>query len=72
MQEGKILRYNNVDLICVIDISGSMKGEKIRLVKRALEYVIDQLGAGDKMSIITFNVKATVEVEFTDNIGILK
>lgn len=30
----------NVDLICVIDISGSMHGYKIALVRDALKYVV--------------------------------
>ncbi len=60
LQEGKILRYNNVDLVCVIDTSGSMAGEKLRLVKKSLDYVIDQLGKGDRMSLITFSGEAKV------------
>jgi len=30
----------SVDLICVIDVSGSMSGEKIGLVRETLRYII--------------------------------
>jgi Mg-chelatase subunit ChlD len=44
----------NVDLICVIDVSGSMSGEKIALVKSTMKYLLDALTPADRLSIITF------------------
>ena len=44
-----------VDLICVIDVSGSMKGLKINLVKEALECLLNYLGDSDRLSIIVFS-----------------
>ncbi len=44
----------NVDLICVIDVSGSMSGEKISLVKSTMKYLLDALTPADRLSIITF------------------
>ena len=44
-----------VDLICVIDVSGSMKGLKINLVKEALECLLNYLGDLDRLSIIVFS-----------------
>ena len=44
-----------VDIVMVIDISGSMKGEKIKLVMETLEFVIDELSEKDRISILTFN-----------------
>ena len=72
MQEGKILRYNNVDLVCVIDVSGSMAGEKLRLVKKSLDYVIDQLGKGDRISLITFSDNAKVLCGLISDYDLLK
>lgn len=45
----------SVDLICVIDVSGSMDGEKISLVKDTMKYLIETLTPSDRLSIITFN-----------------
>jgi hypothetical protein len=33
----------NVDIVCVIDISGSMHGQKIALVRDTMRYVLDML-----------------------------
>ncbi len=44
-----------LDLVVVIDVSGSMKGQKIELVKTTLDFVIDELDERDRISIITFN-----------------
>jgi Mg-chelatase subunit ChlD len=38
----------NADLICVIDISGSMSGEKIELVKKSLKILVKMM---DKMTV---------------------
>jgi Mg-chelatase subunit ChlD len=46
-----------LDLILTVDISGSMKGEKIKLVKETLNFVIDELDERDRISILTFNSK---------------
>lgn len=47
----------NIDLICVIDVSESMKGEKIDNVKKALKYLLELLGENDRICLITFNHK---------------
>ncbi|EAR89934.1 von willebrand factor type A (VWA) domain was originally protein (macronuclear) [Tetrahymena thermophila SB210] len=49
----------NLDLICVIDNSGSMEGEKIQNVKKTLEYLLELLGDNDRLCLILFNSKAT-------------
>jgi Mg-chelatase subunit ChlD len=45
----------SVDLICVIDVSGSMDGEKIELVKETMRFLIETLTPSDRLSILTFN-----------------
>jgi len=45
----------SVDLICVIDVSGSMSGEKIELVRETLRFLIETLTPSDRLSLITFN-----------------
>jgi Ca-activated chloride channel family protein len=48
------------DIVFVIDRSGSMSGEKIEQVRNALHYFIDQLGAADRFSVVSFNDELTV------------
>lgn len=42
------------DIVFVIDVSGSMKGEKIEQAKSALEYCIEHMKHGDRFNIIAF------------------
>ncbi len=44
-----------VDLVCVLDVSGSMSGEKIKLVKDTMKFLLETLTPSDRLSIITFN-----------------
>jgi len=44
-----------LDLVCVIDNSGSMGGHKIELVKNSFNYLLDFLGDSDRLSIIIFD-----------------
>jgi uncharacterized protein YegL len=48
-------QISNVDLICVIDISGSMQGEKIILVKESLKKLVSLMSDNDRISLILFN-----------------
>ena len=48
----------NVDLICVIDISGSMMGEKIYQVKESLKILISLMEEKDRLCLILFNSSA--------------
>ncbi|KAI8524056.1 hypothetical protein RHMOL_Rhmol13G0119500 [Rhododendron molle] len=44
-----------VDLITVLDVSGSMAGTKLALLKRAMGFVIQHLGPSDRLSVISFS-----------------
>jgi uncharacterized protein YegL len=44
-----------MDLVCVLDVSGSMGGAKIRQVQDAVRFVIDQTQAKDRLGVVTFN-----------------
>ncbi|CAK64169.1 unnamed protein product (macronuclear) [Paramecium tetraurelia] len=44
-----------VDLICLIDISGSMIGVKIEMVKASLIVLLQFLGDNDRLQLITFD-----------------
>ena len=43
------------DVVFVLDISGSMYGEKMEQAKRALEQVLQMLRSGDRFAIVTFD-----------------
>ncbi|CAL4990508.1 unnamed protein product [Urochloa decumbens] len=47
-----------LDLVAVLDVSGSMGGQKIESVKRALKFVIMKLTPADRLSIVTFDSSA--------------
>ncbi len=47
-----------IDLVCVVDQSGSMSGEKMRLLKQTLVYITEQLNGFDRLAIISFDTEA--------------
>ncbi|XP_075490289.1 E3 ubiquitin-protein ligase WAV3-like isoform X1 [Primulina tabacum] len=47
-----------VDLVAVLDVSGSMAGSKLALLKRAMGFVIQNLGSHDRLSVIAFSSTA--------------
>lgn len=48
----------SVDLVTVLDVSGSMGGTKLALLKRAMGFVIQNLGPSDRLSVIAFSSTA--------------
>ena len=50
----------NADLICVIDISGSMDGEKIELVRHSLKILVDMMDKNDRLALVLFDNKASI------------
>ena len=46
---------SGVDIICVIDVSGSMSGPKLELVQKTLLFMVKRLSDTDRVSIITFS-----------------
>jgi len=56
------LRLNNkapLDLVCVIDHSGSMSGQKMELVKESFKYLLKFLSDSDRLSIVIFDNNAS-------------
>ncbi|TVU40280.1 hypothetical protein EJB05_13736, partial [Eragrostis curvula] len=47
-----------LDLVTVLDVSSSMSGAKLALVKRAMAFVVDSLGPGDRLSVVAFSTTA--------------
>ncbi|XP_010028022.3 E3 ubiquitin-protein ligase WAVH1 [Eucalyptus grandis] len=44
-----------IDLVTVLDVSASMSGEKLLMMKRAMRLVISSLGETDRLSIVAFS-----------------
>ncbi|KAH7567602.1 hypothetical protein JRO89_XS07G0101300 [Xanthoceras sorbifolium] len=44
-----------IDLVTVLDVSGSMTGPKLQMLKRAMRLVISSLGSSDRLSIVAFS-----------------
>jgi len=55
LQAEGIEKKCNADLICVIDISGSMRGEKIMQVKESLKILLTLMDEKDRICLILFN-----------------
>ncbi|KAK7261336.1 hypothetical protein RIF29_27645 [Crotalaria pallida] len=48
----------SIDLVTVLDVSGSMAGTKLSLVKRAMSFVIQNLSPSDRLSVVAFSSTA--------------
>ncbi|EAR91045.1 Von willebrand factor type A (vWA) domain was originally protein (macronuclear) [Tetrahymena thermophila SB210] len=59
------VRYQPLDLIFVIDTSGSMQGKKIELVKKSILQVLHIIQGDDRISLVGFNSQAKVLLELT-------
>jgi len=47
-----------MDIMCVLDVSGSMQGDKIRQVQDATRFIVEQADPKDRLSIVSFNSNA--------------
>ena len=54
-----------VDIILVVDKSGSMSGAKLEQVKDSIEFISGELGPSDGLAIVAFNSAAKVSLALT-------
>lgn len=47
-----------LDVVCILDNSGSMQGSKLKSLKTAMEFVIQSLGPNDRLAVCYFNSDA--------------
>lgn len=52
-----------LNLVCIIDTSHSMKDGKLNLVKTTLDFVIEHLTDKDRLSLVSFGSKATIDFD---------
>ena len=57
------------DVMLVLDISGSMEGEKLEQAKRALRFVLEHLNPDDRFNILTFNTTIDTYAETLRSAG---
>ena len=50
-------KMSNADLICVIDVSGSMSGDKLDLVKKSLIILVKMMDKKDRLTLLYFPIK---------------
>lgn len=56
---------SGLDLVLVIDVSSSMSGEKIKLVKETLLFIIEELEPMDRVCLVKFNSQSSIIVGLT-------
>ena len=54
-----------VDLICIVDVSGSMYGDKIDQVKYSLNYLVNRSESIDNFALVTFSSSSKIVHNFT-------
>ncbi|KAL0298991.1 UNVERIFIED_CONTAM: E3 ubiquitin-protein ligase WAV3 [Sesamum radiatum] len=57
-EDARQMQRAPIDLVTVLDVSGSMHGSKLALLKRAVNFVIDNLGPLDRLSVVSFSTQA--------------
>eukprot|EP00741_Cyanophora_paradoxa_P016003 tig00000042_g15449.t1 len=58
-------RRPSLDLVAVIDVSGSMAGAPLQLVKRVLHFVVSALGPRDRFALVLFSGSARTVLHLT-------
>lgn len=59
-------KTKSVDLICVVDISGSMDGDKLELAKKSLVYMANQMKETDNFALVTFSYDSQLIYDLTE------
>lgn len=58
--DGGDFKRSPIDLVCVVDTSESMKGEKMDLMRKTLQFMMSQLRSSDRISCVTFDQSVNV------------
>ncbi|CAG8768634.1 11203_t:CDS:1, partial [Racocetra fulgida] len=49
---------SHADIVLVLDVSSSMSGDKINLLKESLSFIVSELSPKDRLCLVTFNTYA--------------
>jgi hypothetical protein len=55
-----------VDIVAVLDVSGSMGGEKISLVRKSMRRLVRSLGSKDRVAFVTFDTNVQLILPFCE------
>lgn len=58
-EAANLTRHSALDVVCILDNSGSMDGGKIENLKKAMEFIVGVLGEKDRIAVVTFNSSAS-------------
>ncbi|KAL2533378.1 Zinc finger (C3HC4-type RING finger) family protein [Abeliophyllum distichum] len=58
LEDARYVERAPIDHVTVLDVSGSMSGSKLVLLKRALCFVIENLGPSDQLSVVSFSASS--------------
>jgi len=61
-----------LDVILLIDVSGSMEGKRLSDAKAAASAFVSALGPGDRVSVVSFSDHSSVAATFTSDTGVLR
>ena len=64
--EDKSEKMKPVDLICIVDVSGSMNGAPINLVKESLKYLVKLMNDTDNFALVTFSGSSQIVNNLTN------
>ena len=68
--DGEALQaHQPTDLLVVLDVSGSMSGQKMDYAKQALHELIDRVGASDRFGLVTYESSAGVRIPLAATSG---
>merc|ERR1719232_514060 len=56
---------SGIDCVCVLDVSGSMRGQKISLVRKAMRRLVRAMTSKDRVCFVTFDTNVNTLMEFT-------
>lgn len=63
--DGATFKRRPQNVVAVVDISGSMSGEKMESTRDALKHLVDQLGKDDSFALVAFDDEAELRVSAT-------
>jgi VWFA-related protein len=69
LESVEIMRDLPINVILVMDVSGSMQGQRLASAKTAISQFIKSLYRGDKIAIYTFNSELTEIVALTEDLN---